>query len=244
MIQTLSCSASIQFSNGIVHGLSRTAFLVNTAHLQKLMSAVLFKLVLWSIALHLGGLIRHRMPLCREVFPLAFGGLIRSVFGGFLAPNGFQMIFFRQIGLGDALICGHSLLHQKAGAQHSQSPMTANGRAVMVAKRPEIEIVPSSGILNLVHRETLSELTTQPGWAVFAAPNRSAAAPCGQPCHEIRYGLAWLTLANLETPFLKTRLRFNKREFDTLSGHLHYRPRFVCEEKAKKRAAVSKADLL
>ena len=56
----------------------------------------------------MGGLIRHRMPLRCEFLPFLSGALIGCVYGAFLAPNRFQVIFLGQIKLGEALICGHS----------------------------------------------------------------------------------------------------------------------------------------
>jgi hypothetical protein len=48
------------------------------------------------------------MPLRYEFSPFLFGILIGCMFGAFLAPNRFQVIFHGQIKLGQALICGHS----------------------------------------------------------------------------------------------------------------------------------------
>ncbi|MEW6645126.1 MAG: hypothetical protein AB1586_31815 [Pseudomonadota bacterium] len=68
------------------------------------------------------------------------------VFGASLTPSGFWIISFRQLELGNALICEHSAAAKRAEAQHSQPPMMIYDRAVMVAKRREIEIVPSLGL--------------------------------------------------------------------------------------------------
>jgi len=48
------------------------------------------------------------MPLRRQLSPFLFGGLVCCVFGLLLTANRFQMIFLRQVKLGDALICRHS----------------------------------------------------------------------------------------------------------------------------------------
>ena len=47
------------------------------------------------------------MPLCREFSPFLLGGAVRCLFGLLLTPNRFQVIFRRQVNLGDALKCWH-----------------------------------------------------------------------------------------------------------------------------------------
>ena len=61
-----------------------------------------------SVVQHCGGLIGHRMPLHRKLSPFLFGFLVGCVFGLTLTSDCFQMVFRRQIKLGDALICRHS----------------------------------------------------------------------------------------------------------------------------------------
>jgi hypothetical protein len=52
-----------------------------------------------------------------EITPgTAIGGLIGCVFGASLTPNCFQVIFLRQVKLGNALICGHSATPSKDGS--------------------------------------------------------------------------------------------------------------------------------
>jgi hypothetical protein len=71
------------------------------------------------------------MPLRSEFLPFPFGGSVGSAFGAFLATNRFQVIFLRQGKLGNALIGWHFAAPARAGAQHSQSPVTAMDGAAM-----------------------------------------------------------------------------------------------------------------
>src|SRR5471030_2498832 len=65
------------------------------------------------------------MPLRRELSPFLFGGLVGCVFGLLLTPNRFQVIFRRQVKIGDALKCGHSATPKKRGCTNSLSPVGA-----------------------------------------------------------------------------------------------------------------------
>jgi hypothetical protein len=77
-----------------------------------------------------GGLIRHRMPLRREVSPFLFGRAAGCVFGLPLAPERFHISEISQIrGCFDMRAFCHSF--GKAGAQRSLSPYDAEGGAVI-----------------------------------------------------------------------------------------------------------------
>jgi hypothetical protein len=71
-----------------------------------------------ALRLHCGSLVRHRMPLYCQLSPLLFGALVGRVFGLSLTPDRFEVVFGRQVNLGDALKRRHSSTPNK----HSQSP--------------------------------------------------------------------------------------------------------------------------